>query len=192
MAATVELPTGATGLGSGVTVDVFPDGSDTADVTGAACVESTNRKGVYTFTATALTGLKYLSLKNDGHVFGYGWAYLSPNGVVQMEESRSAALMQGDGAPVKSNTKKNQALNSFVFMMTDSTNHAPTTGKTVTVTRSLDGGVFGAGAISSVSEIGNGLYAVNLAASDMNANCVVVRATATGCDDTIERLITEP
>lgn len=91
-----------------------------------------------------------------------------------------------------SNVKKNQALNNFTFLMTDSTNHAPATGKTVTVTRSIDGAAQAAGTLSAVTEIANGLYKVNFGAGDLNGNVIVLRATATGCDDTFERIITVP
>lgn len=92
--------------------------------------------------------------------------------------------------PIKGNVLKNAALSNFEFMMTDSTNHNPVTGKTVTVTRSIDGGAFGAGTLSAVSEIGVGIYAVNFGAGDLNGNCVMLRATAASCDDTFERIIT--
>ncbi len=93
---------------------------------------------------------------------------------------------------ITSNIKKNQALSAFEFMMTDSTNHAPATGKTVTVTRSIDGGAFGAGSLSAVTEVSNGIYKVDFAAGDLNGNVVVLRATATACDDTFERIVTQP
>ena len=89
------------------------------------------------------------------------------------------------------NVKKNQSLASFCFLMTDSITHAPATGKTVTVTRSIDGGAFGAGTLSSVTEVGNGIYRVDFAAADLNGNVVLLRATASGCDDTFERVVTE-
>lgn len=91
-----------------------------------------------------------------------------------------------------SNLKKNAALAKFAFMMTDSTNHAPATGKTVTVTRSIDGGAFAAGSLSAVTEIGNGMYYVDFAAADLNGNVVILRATAAACDDTFERVISQP
>lgn len=194
MPATLEIPTGISGLGSGMTVDIFPDGSDTPDVSAGTTTESTNRKGVYTYSNASLTGLKYLSLKNNGNLLGYGWAYLATTGTCQLEESRSAALMQWAGAPVKSNIKKNQALGNFGFMMTDSTNHQPVTGKlgSLSIMRSLDGGAYASGTLGGFAEISNGAYSVNLGAGDMNANVVLIRATATACDDTIERIVTEP
>lgn len=89
-----------------------------------------------------------------------------------------------------SNVKKNTALAGFTFIMTDSTNHAPATGKTVTVTRSIGGASFASGTLSGVTEVSNGLYSVDFASGDLNGNCVVLRATASGCDDRFERVIT--
>lgn len=89
-----------------------------------------------------------------------------------------------------SNVKKNTALAGFTFIMTDSTNHAPATGKTVTVTRSIGGAAFASGTLSGVTEVSNGLYSVDFASGDLNGNCVVLRATASGCDDRFERVIT--
>lgn len=97
-----------------------------------------------------------------------------------------------DAGVTVSRVKRNMAFNNFEFLMTDSTTHAPVTGKTVTVTRSIDGGTFAAGSLSAVTEVSNGIYAVNFAASDLNGGVVTLRATATGCDDTLERIITQP
>jgi hypothetical protein len=99
------------------------------------------------------------------------------------------------GSPAVVYTKKyallkNAALANFTFMMTDSTNHAPATGKTVTVQRRIDNGSFGAGTLSAVTEIGFGLYACDFAAADLNGDVVELRATATGCDDRVVTLLT--
>ena len=98
--------------------------------------------------------------------------------------------LSSGAVPVKGNVKKNTALATFPFMMTDSTNHAPATGKTVTVTRSIDGGAFAAGTLSAVTEVGVGIYTVDFGAGDLNGNNIILRATATASDDTFERVIT--
>lgn len=91
---------------------------------------------------------------------------------------------------IQGNIKKNAVFAGFPFLMTDSINHAPAIGKTVLVTRSLDGGSFASGTLSSVVEVGSGMYKVDFAAADLNANSIVLRAVASGCDDTLERIIT--
>lgn len=91
-----------------------------------------------------------------------------------------------------SNVKKNKALAGFEFLMTDSTAHLPATGRTVAVTRSIDGGAFAAGTLSVVTELTSGIYKVDFAAADLNGNVIVLRATSLTCDDTFERVITTP
>ena len=88
--------------------------------------------------------------------------------------------------------KKNQALAKYSFVMTDSTTHNPSTGKTVTVTRSIDGGSFGASTAGTATEVANGLYYIDLSASDLNGNVVTLRATASGCDDLLVTFTMEP
>lgn len=78
------------------------------------------------------------------------------------------------------------------FQMTDSTNHNPASGKTVTLTRSLAGAAFGGGTIGAVVEIANGWYYADFAAADINANNVLIDANATGCDTTPIVLFLEP
>lgn len=92
----------------------------------------------------------------------------------------------------RSNVKKNQALAKFQFLMTDSTTHAPATGKTVTCTRSIDGAAFAAGTLANVAEVSDGDYTVDFGAGDLNGNVIVLKATAAGCDVTLERVITQP
>jgi hypothetical protein len=87
---------------------------------------------------------------------------------------------------------KNTALSAFPFKMVDSTDHITAeTGITITATRSLDGAAFAACA-NSASEIGSGWYKIDLAATDTNANTIILRFTGTGCDDTEFTIVTEP
>ena len=88
--------------------------------------------------------------------------------------------------------RKNVAVSNFMFLMTDSTNHNPATGLTVSVTRSIDGAAFGAGALSSVTEVSGGWYRVDFAAGDTNGNTIAFRATATGADDLNIAIYTNP
>jgi hypothetical protein len=89
-------------------------------------------------------------------------------------------------------SKKNQALAKFEFVMTDSTTHAPATGKTVSITRSIDGGAFGGGTLGSVTELSNGVYYTDIPAADLNGNVVTLRATASGADDLFVTFTLEP
>lgn len=92
---------------------------------------------------------------------------------------------------VANKIKKNTVLAGFPFQMTDSTTHLPKTGLTVTATRSLDGGAFGAAA-NSVSEISGGWYKIDLAATDTNADTIALNLTAPGADLTPLTIVTQP
>lgn len=95
------------------------------------------------------------------------------------------------GMPIASGIKKNQALTKFTFLMTDSTNHNPATGLTVSGYVSKDGGTLSA-ITDTVTEIANGYYEVDLSSTEMNANNVSLRFTATGADDLAITLRTDP
>lgn len=88
--------------------------------------------------------------------------------------------------------RKNTALAKFEFLLTDSTNHAPLTGATVTVTRSIDGGAFAAGTLSVVTEISTGIYSVDFGAGDLNGTVITLLATATGADNKYITFKTDP
>lgn len=93
---------------------------------------------------------------------------------------------------LRAGIRKNTALAAFEFLMTDSTNHNPATGLTVTVTRSIDGGAFAAGTLSAVTPVAVGIYAVDFGAGDLNGNVITLRATAALSDDTFVTIKTSP
>lgn len=91
-----------------------------------------------------------------------------------------------------SNIRKNQPLSNFSFVMISSSDHfTPTAGLTVTSERSIDGGAF-ASCASSASGVGNGVYKIDLAASDLNGNVITFRFTASGADARLITMITTP
>jgi hypothetical protein len=95
------------------------------------------------------------------------------------------------GFPLASGIKKGVALTKFQFLMTDSTNHNPATGLTVSGFVSKDGGAFSA-LTDSVTEVANGTYEADVSATEMNANNVTLRFTATGADDLVVTLRADP
>lgn len=107
----------------------------------------------------------------------------SGTGTGQLSLSSGKALIQ-------TNTKVNQALAAFPFVMTDSSGNA-VLGATVTATRSIDGGAFAA-CTNAVSEVGNGWYKISLSAADMNGTTIALRFTATGARDTDQVIINLP
>lgn len=94
---------------------------------------------------------------------------------------------------VTSNVKANQALTGFMFVMTNSTTHNPQPGLTIAVTASQNGAAFGALPSGNVPvDRGNGDYAINFSAADLNCNVLAVRFTATGADDLTVTIVTQP
>lgn len=85
--------------------------------------------------------------------------------------------------------KYNTALSNFTFPLYDSSGSL-VTGQTVTATRSLDGAAFAACA-NSVSELASGLYTIDLAASDMSADEVVLKFAASGARTQIVSIFTD-
>jgi len=88
--------------------------------------------------------------------------------------------------------KRATAFTAFTFQMVLSSDHVtPATGKTVTVTRSIDGGAYGASTAGTATEISNGSYKINLSAADLTGNMISILATGTGCDQTVIGIVTQ-
>lgn len=87
--------------------------------------------------------------------------------------------------------KKNQALSNFAFLMVSNTDHVtPKPGLTITAQRSLDGGAF-ASCANAATELGSGIYLINLAAGDMNAGVITLLFSATGADSRYVTIVTQ-
>jgi len=95
-------------------------------------------------------------------------------------------------APSEIQVKKNQALGNFAFLMVSSTDHVtPKTGGTITAQRSIDGAAF-AGCTNTATELSNGIYTINLSASDLNGNVITLLFSATGADARYVTIVTQP
>ena len=87
---------------------------------------------------------------------------------------------------------KNASFLNFTFTLFSSADHVtPITGRSVTAQRSLDGSAFTA-CSNSVSEIGYGVYKINLTSADTNGDALTFRFTAAGADPCLVSVITEP
>jgi len=86
--------------------------------------------------------------------------------------------------------QKATALSNFQFLMTDSTNHLPITGRVVTARRVQDSGAVQT-CDNSVVEISLGMYRIDLTANDLNADVVTLIFTASGCDAKYMSIITQ-
>ncbi len=76
---------------------------------------------------------------------------------------------------------QNVAFNNIEFLFVAASDHVtPVTGATGTsVTRSIDGGAFGAGT-GTLAEVGNGIYQYDASAADMNGGIITFRFIGTG------------
>ena len=80
--------------------------------------------------------------------------------------------------------QKNAVFSNFEFLMVlSSDGRTPKTGLTVTGQRSIDGGAF-ASVSGTISEVGNGIYQIDLLAADTNGDVITYRFSGTAADDT--------
>ena len=86
--------------------------------------------------------------------------------------------------------QRDKALHGFSFPMYNSTTGTLQTGLTVSSQVSIDGGSLGSTA-NSITEIGSGLYSLNLAASDTNGTVLTFVFTATGAASSVITAITQ-
>ncbi len=77
--------------------------------------------------------------------------------------------------------EKNAVFSDIEFLWVAASDHVtPVTGaSTTSVTRSIDGGAFGAGT-GTLAEVGNGIYQYDASAADMNGTIITFRFVATG------------
>jgi hypothetical protein len=88
--------------------------------------------------------------------------------------------------------KKDTALAGFTFPMFSTVPPGGlTTGLSVTASRSIDGGSV-AGTTNAVSEVGSGIYKINLSAADLNGNSITFLFTASGALDAAITIVTQP
>lgn len=177
--------------------------SDMVDVAGAAVSATSAQLGVNVVNINAVAASSVTAVAaNIGHsqplnFTGTAGSALVKSDMVDVAGSAVSTSTAQIGTNVvsvaggASNIKKNQALAKFEFLMTDSTTHAPKTGVTVTATRSIDGGAFGACA-NAVTELASGIYYIDLAAADLNGNVITLRFTGTASDDRLVTLVTQP
>lgn len=147
--------------------------------------------GFVELDATAFSGVYRFDVPNAAIASGaesiisiYGYTGMSTM-VMEFDMAANAVLQTGQLF-----IKKATAV-AFPFVMISASDHfSPITGRTVTATRSIDGGAFGA-CTNAVSEIANGWYTLTLSTSDTNGAAIALRFTATGADDRNVSLYTQ-
>lgn len=180
-----------TGDAANITAYLVKDGGAPAAATNAVSeVSAANMPGVYKLLLTQAE-------TNADCVVACGKS-VTANVVIQDKEYAtipagfSSIIVSGGSVAVLAGYKKNVAVAGLQIQMTDSTTHAPVTGKTVSVFVSIDGGAYAAATPAAATEIANGMYSIGLSAANMNGSNIGVRCTATGCDDLNFVLATAP
>lgn len=118
---------------------------------------------------------------------------IMPQTIYTVPPNFSALSIDSNGrVRVQSGVTANASIGNFEFLMVLSSDHVtPATGLTVTATRSIDGGAFAACA-NAVSEVGSGVYSIDLANTDLNGVTVMLKFSAPNADNRFFELITTP
>jgi hypothetical protein len=162
---------------------------DSANVTGHYSVDGAAGASFATTHPTEIGGGVYwqplAAAETAGLQLAYYWASTTTGIVIDPVFQMT----------MPSNIKKGTGVNNFMYYMALSIDgKSPATGLSPlpTVQLSQDGGAFASGSLSGNAEVGGGWYSIDLANADMNANEIVLRASATGCDTTQYTIITQP
>jgi len=175
---------------NGVVGGVAPDGitGDSLAATAVTAIQS----GLSTLTAADVRTAVGLASANLDTQLGDLPTNAELAAALAAADDAVLAAIAAVQADLPQRITKNTALAGFTFLMVSSSDHVTgATGLTVTATRSLDGAAFGACA-NAVSEVSNGIYKIDLAAADLNANVVTLKFTATGADARFITIATQP
>lgn len=98
----------------------------------------------------------------------------------------------GNRVNAQPSPRRNVAFADWQFVMTDAVTHAPQAGLTdASFTKQYN--IDGAGWLTlsgTVTEIGQGVYVIDLTAAELDGANIILRFAAGGCDDTYEKIIT--
>lgn len=103
----------------------------------------------------------------------------------------SASIDATGNFAVTSNVKKNAASTGFVFVMTNSLTGLPMTGLSITGQKCIDGTAL-TSMTNTPTEVGSGIYTVNLSQADTNGNHIIYVFTASGANTLYREIITQP
>lgn len=135
---------------------------------------------------TAASGQVTVATNNDKT--GYSLTQSFPSNFSSLAINGSGQVTY---VPGEQQIKKNTALGNFAFLMVSTSDHVtPVTGLTVTATRSIDGGAFSACA-NAVTELGSGIYLINLATTDLNGTVITLKFTASTADTRFVTIVTQ-
>jgi hypothetical protein len=143
--------------------------------------------------ATNMPGIYELGLPDAALATGANSVVVMLKGAANMAPVTLEIQLTDDtatGVNINSPVKRNTALNAFTFLMLD-TGGSAKTGLSIVAYRSLDGAAF-ASTANTATELGFGVYKIDLAAADLNATDVCLRFTAAGARDSIITILTIP
>lgn len=132
---------------------------------------------------TILPANIYDSMIGGTDLFDVSMTQISGSAVSTSSAQLGVNVVSSGTAAGVTGYKKNTAVTAFGFYM-GLTAGGPATGVTITVQISKDGGAFanvtdGSG---TATEISNGFYQVDLTATEMNADEILLKATGMGCN----------
>jgi len=177
------------GVNHGVTISAASGGSGAGvrvaggTASGAAIHAVTSSNGIGVRLDGSGTGV---GIQVNGGATGIG---LDINGGATSGDAVSLSVTSGHKGIAQGITQ-NVALANFEFRMLDTSGN-PATGLTVVEERSIDGAAFAACA-NAFTEVSNGVYKIDLAASDLNGKVITFRFSAAGAKDTVITVVTEP
>jgi hypothetical protein len=181
---------GGAGLGGGKAVNVLGGSAGTGGATGADAIyvkggggTTTRGFGLNLDAAVGGTGLNVSGNLASAAIFsGYNGSDIRANIVGSVSGSVHGVTTL---RPVI-----NTGYSNFMFPMFDASTKSPKSGLSVTAERAIDGNPFSS-CSNAVAELGNGVYRINLSASDMNGDKIMFRFTATGADDQLIEVFTQ-
>jgi hypothetical protein len=148
--------------------------------------------GIYAIIAKQQVGGSPAETDTD---VGTGNAYWDGTNLVMISlptNMSSLSISTSGRIEVQSGYTKNTAYNNFSILMVSSTDHVtPKTGLTVASQRSIDGGAF-VNTTNSVTELGSGVYLLNLSAADLNGDSIMLKFSAANADTRFISIRTTP
>lgn len=177
-------------------------GGGTTIVTGGADVEVRGITRSLTLTLSNAGTVQFVGITGPIAISGTATSTVNLYGVsssltdtssgTTVTDATTGSALAAIQADLPNTITKNTALANFPFLMVLSSDHVTgATEKTVTATRSLDGGAF-APCANNVFEVASGAYKINLAATDTNGDTIMYLFTAADCDARVISVVTKP
>lgn len=177
---------GATGKAGTVSVKLSKNGGTGVTPSGAISeVDPTNNPGLYVVGANT----------TDSNTIGPLWLTATCAGCDPCDTFVAQVIgwnFSAGAFAITSNVKRNQSLTGFMYPLTDSTLHLPKTGAVGLTSLIAQDGNAPVATANAPTEVGSGLYTINLQAAELNFVNVILILSATGCDVTYQGFITQP